>query len=180
MQSQIPCCVSILYTWEPQRNCCGVTESLFTPSVQSLREPDKSVSLCGNVAEILLFHAAPSPEFHIPYYSLFLLLSWTGSSVLLWPRSAEQLWHLSKWDQIKCGVSAPSALNIPWGILLPDQVCKEGATLIRHVPETDRSWLTSERNSWSWDQARDTIIRYGQGEVMRGAWKESGQTRCVG
>lgn len=104
---------------------------------------------------------------HFPHYSLFLLLSWTGSGVLLWPQSGEQLWHSFKWDQIKCGVWAPS-VSMSRGTLLKDQVCKDGVTLIRHVSETDRSWLTSERNSWSWDQASDIWASY----MGKGRWWE--------
>lgn len=93
---------------------------------ESLRQPDKSASLCGNVPEILLFHAtSPPPQAQrlIPHVTLFLLLFWTGSSVVLWPRSAERLWQSSQWDQIKVWGLGTLRVNITCGAptLLHDQ-----------------------------------------------------------
>lgn len=39
-------------------------------SAGSLRQPDKSASLCGNVPEILLFHAGPKARRLLPHMTL--------------------------------------------------------------------------------------------------------------
>lgn len=49
-------------------------------SAESLRQPDKGTSLCGNVPEILLFHAGPQAQRLIPHITLsFFCFSEVGA-----------------------------------------------------------------------------------------------------
>lgn len=155
----------------PQRGCFGVTESLLK-RLSCLQSHYASLIRARHY--VVMFQRSccsmlppPSPAPHTPHYSLFLLLFLTGSSVVLWPRSAEQLWQSSQWDQIKVWGLGTLRVNITCGgpnsAARPTRVCKEGG----------RPSQANGRTSRSWDRASDTFIR-GRGEVLRGSREGSG------